>query len=306
MIDIRFLTFISLCETRNYTKTAELLYVTQPTVTHHIKSIEKTYDIKLFTSNTKNFQLTPQGELLYKYAIQLQAFDAQFERMLNASEKGKTQLSFSVTPSVNNGYLKYILSQWTAKRSDILYNMSVNDSKRIYDELRVGLIDFAITDSVVSKKSYNCISLLKTNLILVVNKKHHLANIKNISFDDLVDERLVLDVSGSSKREFLDNGLKIKNRSSKDLSNVIEISCPKTTIEMVLNSNVAAIFYESEVENEIKSGKLIPINIIELNNIIEFCLIYNKTHLSGALIEEIASEFQKIYKELNYLKYSTS
>jgi hypothetical protein len=36
MIDPKFLTFLSLCETRNYTKTAELLYVTQPSVTNHI------------------------------------------------------------------------------------------------------------------------------------------------------------------------------------------------------------------------------------------------------------------------------
>ena len=54
MIDPKFLTFLSLCETRNYTKTAELLYVTQPSVTNHIKTLEKLYDIKLFTSNFKS------------------------------------------------------------------------------------------------------------------------------------------------------------------------------------------------------------------------------------------------------------
>jgi DNA-binding transcriptional LysR family regulator len=104
VIDPKFLTFLSLCETRNYTKTAELLYVTQPSVTNHIKSLEKIYNIKLFTSNTKNFQLTPEGELLYKYVLQLKAMDAQFDRMLAASEKKKEQITFSVTKNINNSF----------------------------------------------------------------------------------------------------------------------------------------------------------------------------------------------------------
>ena len=110
MIDPKFLTFLSLCETRNYTKTAELLYVTQPSVTNHIKTLEKLYDIKLFTSNTKNFKLTPEGELLYKYVLQLKAMDAQFERMLSATGNQKEYLTFSVTKNINNGFLKYLLS----------------------------------------------------------------------------------------------------------------------------------------------------------------------------------------------------
>ena len=306
MIDVRFITFISLCETRNYTKTAELLYVTQPTVTHHIKSIEKSYDIKLFTSNHKNFQLTPEGELLYKYVLQLQSFDAQFERILHASEKEKEVVTFAATAASNNGFLKYILSSWTSSRKDLLYQFNISTYSQITESLRVGLIDFAIIDNNYSKRTYNAISLLNTRLVLGVNKKHPLAKKKSVCSDDLINTRLILDVNGNNKRDFFDNELKQKNRNVKDLKNVLEINCPKTTLEMVLKGDCASVFYVSEIENEIKSGKIVPIDIVESNNNVEFSLIYNKNHLSCKLIEKIAEEFVKIYKEINYLQYTSS
>ena len=305
MIDVRFITFISLCETRNYTKTAELLYVTQPTVTHHIKSIEKSYDIKLFTSNTKNFQLTPEGELLYKYVLQLQAFDSQFERILHANEKEKKIISFAATSATNNGFLKHILPTWTANSNDLLYQLSILKQKTILEYMKTGLIDFAIIDNNYSKRSYNAITLLSTKLVVAVNKKHYLAKKKIVSIDDLLDHKIVIDAIGCNKRELLENELKQKNRNIKDFKNVLEISCSKTALDLVMKTECVGIFYLSEIENEIKSGKIIMIDIFDSSNV-EFYLIYNKNHLSCKLIDDIANKFVKIYKEMNYLQYTSS
>lgn len=306
MIDPKFLTFLSLCETRNYTKTAELLYVTQPSVTNHIKSLEKIYNIKLFTSNTKNFQLTPEGELLYKYVLQLKAMDAQFDRMLAASEKKKEQITFSVTKNINNSFMKYILLKWTKNNSNLNYCMNVCEFETILDELNKGIIDFAIIDNRFNKKNYQVIQLYKTDLVLAVNKKHPLAKYQKISFDNLNKECVLLDIKGTGKRDFLESELKIHNRSLKDLSNLIEINCPMTIIDMVMGGNFVSIFYRSEIQDEIKSGKLIPIELMEVRNNVDFCLLFNKNHLSSKIIEKIADELIKLYNEIHYLKYTSS
>ena len=306
MIDPKFLTFLSLCETRNYTKTAELLYVTQPSVTNHIKTLEKLYNIKLFTSNTKNFKLTPEGELLYKYVLQLKAMDAQFERMLAATEVNKEHLTFSATKNIVNGFLKHVLTKWTKANNDLTYCMNVCEFEEIIEKLNNGVIDFAIIDNRFTKKKYQSIKLYESQLVLAVNKKHPLAKMKKISFDVIAKEKIILDVSGTGKRDFLENELKLHNRSLKDIANLIEINCPKTTIDMVISGEFLSVFYLSEIEDEIKSGKLIPIEIIEIENFIDFYLIYNKNHLSSKKIDKIAEDFVKIYNEINYLKYTSS
>ena len=306
MIDQKFLTFLSLCETRNYTKTAELLYVTQPSVTNHIKSLEKIYNIRLFTSNTKNFKLTPEGELLYKYVLQLKALNAQFDRMISATENRKEHITFSVTKNVNNGYLKYIISNWTKSNSDLNYCLNIKEYEDILEELNQGIIDFAIIDNRFNKKNYQVIELVKTKLVLGVNKKHPLAKFSKVSFDALSKEKVILDIKGTGKRDFLENELKLHNRTLKDLVNLIEINSPETVINMVKNSDFVSVFYENEIKDEIKSGKLIPIEISEINNYVDFCLIYNKNHLSTKLIEKIGIDFVKFYNEVDYLKYTSS
>ena len=76
MLDYRLYTFLTLSETLNYTKAAEILCITQPAVSQHIRYLETTYQIKLFDHHGKNLVLTKQGEYL-----------ASCLRTMNADEK---------------------------------------------------------------------------------------------------------------------------------------------------------------------------------------------------------------------------
>ena len=64
MLDYRLYTFLILCETRNYTKAAEKLNMTQPAVTQHIQFLEDYYQVKLIAGKGKDFSLTEAGETL--------------------------------------------------------------------------------------------------------------------------------------------------------------------------------------------------------------------------------------------------
>ena len=64
MLDHKMHTFLTLCETMNYTLAAQRLHITQPAVTQHIRALENQYGCKLFTYDGKKLSKTPQGELL--------------------------------------------------------------------------------------------------------------------------------------------------------------------------------------------------------------------------------------------------
>ena len=74
MLNYKLSTFLELCETKNYTKTAEKLHMTHPAVTQHIKYLEQYYGTKLFYyDEKKRLHLTDQGRLLRSYAQSVQA-----------------------------------------------------------------------------------------------------------------------------------------------------------------------------------------------------------------------------------------
>ena len=67
MLDFRHETFLTLCSCESFTKTAELLHMTQPAVSQHIKYLEEVYGCKLFDTSNRKIKLTEQGELLKEF-----------------------------------------------------------------------------------------------------------------------------------------------------------------------------------------------------------------------------------------------
>ena len=92
MLNYKLSTFLELCETKNYTKTAEKLHMTQPAVTQHIKYLEQYYGTKLFYyDEKKRLHLTDQGRLLRSYA---QSVQADSEIIKNRLSVPSTNLTF--------------------------------------------------------------------------------------------------------------------------------------------------------------------------------------------------------------------
>src|SRR3954467_5360656 len=65
------ITFVTLAEVKNFTKTAEMLHISQPSVSLHIKNLEKEFETKLFLRSPKFLKITPTGEILYDRAKQM-------------------------------------------------------------------------------------------------------------------------------------------------------------------------------------------------------------------------------------------
>lgn len=65
MLDIRYYTFLKVYETLNYTRAAEELHITQPTVSQHIAYIERNHNVKLFRTSHRQTIALPAADYLY-------------------------------------------------------------------------------------------------------------------------------------------------------------------------------------------------------------------------------------------------
>ena len=83
-LDFRQLeTFVEVAKLKSFSKAAEILFITQPTVTNHIQNLEKELGLILIDRYGKNISLTDAGHLLYTYAIDI----------LNSCEMAKFDLA---------------------------------------------------------------------------------------------------------------------------------------------------------------------------------------------------------------------
>jgi len=306
MIDTKLITFLSLCETKSYTKTAEVLYITQPSVTNHIKQLEKYYGIRLFTSSSKNFSLTKAGKLMYEYANTLLGLDKQFDNAIEGLKKDQSKLRIGATKAIYRGYLTKLLPNMLVKHGE--YNIEFIELKgdEIEKELVLGNIDLVIADTHFNKRNYVVKPLFKTQAYLIVSNDSILAGHKKLLFDNILNQRILFDSNDYLKNEFIEKELTVKNRSLKEIKDRVEINNNSLILSLVSKNQGAYLAYDAEVANFLKENEVSKSEIVEIKNQNEINAIYNSNNISATNIENFLQILEKLYKELYKNKYNSS
>jgi len=105
MIDAKIETLLTVCELKNFTKTAKKLALTQPAVSQHIKQLEKEYDIKLFNRSENGIELTQEGLILEKYARRIKSLNENLKQEIMDEKTNIKRLIIGVTPSAESNII---------------------------------------------------------------------------------------------------------------------------------------------------------------------------------------------------------
>ena len=84
--------FVQVAEGKSFSKAAKELFLTQPTISAHIASLERELNARLFVRNTKEVSLSEDGKDLYRYAKQIIDLQKQIEERFETEERGQQAL----------------------------------------------------------------------------------------------------------------------------------------------------------------------------------------------------------------------
>src|SRR5690606_9094478 len=163
-------TFVEVAKLKSFSKAAEKLYITQPTVTNHIQNLEKELGTLLINRLGKTITLTHAGNILYSYAINiLNTCDkAKFEL---ATYKGKIQGHINIySSSVPRNYLlPKIINSFLNIYPDVTFSIGHGDSKRVIRSILDGETDFGILGAKYSSNNLKYLNLMDDELILITH-----------------------------------------------------------------------------------------------------------------------------------------
>ncbi len=191
MIDYRLQTFLTLCETGNYTKTAQLLNITQPAVSQHIQFLEDYYQVSLILGKGKNFSLTEEGKALKEYARTLNANSERILPLLHRIKNRTWPLNFGATMTIGEYTVPSILYQLFKEDPEINITMYVENTKILQKMLWEGKIDFALLEGNFNYKQFESILISNEKFVGVCSPDNKLA-IKNAVMTELLEENLIL------------------------------------------------------------------------------------------------------------------
>lgn len=143
MLDYRMDTFLSLCETKSYTKTAAILHLTQPSVTQHIKYLEHFYQCPLFHYDGKQVEMTEAGQYLRDKVILQRAQNVEIRKRLQQMQE---PISFDIglTPSATFSFALPRLCTYVNRNAEPRIQFHVSNTRRLLRGMQNGMLDAII------------------------------------------------------------------------------------------------------------------------------------------------------------------
>ena len=126
--------FVYVVENCSFSRAAELLHLTQPTISSHISALERKLGIKLVVRTTKETYPSDAGKLLYRYAkeiLQVRENAAAALKSFSQEMRGTITLAASTVPS--QYYLPHLLQNFHEKYPDIAFNIQMEDSPKVVE-----------------------------------------------------------------------------------------------------------------------------------------------------------------------------
>ena len=160
--------FVQVSESGSFSKAAKELFLTQPTISAHISSLEKELNVRLFIRNTKEVSLSDDGKDLYRYAKQITDLEKAIEeRFYMDSDDGKHFITIAASTIPAQYLLPKVLMCYRERYPKEQIKIMETDSSEVVTQVVDHMVDVGFTGTVLEKKHCKYIPFYKDELAVI-------------------------------------------------------------------------------------------------------------------------------------------
>ncbi|AOZ93129.1 cidABC operon transcriptional activator CidR [Paenibacillus crassostreae] len=193
-MDIRHLQyFMEVAHHKSFTKAAESLFITQPTISKTIKNIEEELQIVLFDRSSKKIELTDAGRIMYEQGRHIvKSFHNLSSELQDLQNLKKGHIRIGLPPMVGSSFFPEVIGQFHKEYPDVTIQIFEDGAKKVELDVESGLLDIGVTVLPTDDELFHSFSFVQEKLMLIVHHTHALANKQDVSLSELEDESFVL------------------------------------------------------------------------------------------------------------------
>ena len=287
--------FVQVSDSGSFSKAAKELFLTQPTISAHISSLEKELNVRLFIRNTKEVSLSDDGKDLYRYAKQITDLEKAIEeRFYMDSDDGKHVITIAASTIPAQYLLPKVLMCYRERYPKEQIKIMETDSSEVVTQVVDHMVDVGFTGTVLEKKHCKYIPFYKDELAVITPDTPEYRILKEQNRDDIdwiKRKPLILREEGSGTRKEAEKQLKNAGISMETLDIVASIANQETIKKSVKQGMGITVLSRLAAEDE--DGLLIfPIPGADEGRDIN--LVYNKNYQTT----RSADRFIRIVKEV--------
>jgi LysR family carnitine catabolism transcriptional activator len=160
--------FVSLASSLSFVQTADKFFVTQPTMSKMVKSIEDKLGVKLFERTTRNVTLTREGQNLLQVAARIiEDYEAGLSQLAEVARRGSQRLAIAALPSLAATLLPPLVAELRQESPHLIINIHdvINDTA--LDLLRMRKVDFALSGLDVVHRDLSYVEIMREPFVLL-------------------------------------------------------------------------------------------------------------------------------------------
>nr|YP_009497548.1 rubisco operon transcription regulator [Biddulphia tridens]AWT40261.1 rubisco operon transcription regulator [Biddulphia tridens] len=289
---------------KNFTKAAEILFVSQPSLSKQIKILENRLGIILLNRENNIISLTEAGKVFLQYSERILALCEESCRALNDLKNGdRGNLTVGASQTIGTYLMPRILALFAQKYPQINLKVQVDSTRIIAKNIVDSHIDIAVVGGDVPeelKKNLEIKNFVEDELILILPRSHPFAKKKKIDKDDLYHLNFITLNSNSTIRKFIDNILIQNHIETKQFNIILQLNSIEA-IKTAVSLGLGAAFVSSsaiEKEIELKTLEIVTIENIKITRTLS--IITNPQSYRSKALEFFYNELSTL-KNISYL-----
>ncbi len=249
--------FLMVAREENITKAANLLHITQPTLSRQLIQLEEELGVTLFQRSKHRIILTEDGMLLRRRANEIISLMEKTQQELTKEYDDLVgEISIGCGETQNMSYLSQKIKEFHRIHPLVKFHIHSTTADEIKERIENGLLDMGLVTEPVDISKYNFFRLpQKEQWGILVHEKHRLAQKTFISPDDLINEPLII-----AKRTAVQNELiNWFNKSPEKLNIVATYNLILNAANMVKHQIGVALCFNLNFDNLYQDLRFIPL-----------------------------------------------
>jgi DNA-binding transcriptional LysR family regulator len=294
-VDFRHLeTFCRVAELRNFSKAADDLFLTQPTVSGHVISLERSLGLRLLDRTGREARLTKGGEILYQYASRMLATRREALNALSDFSEGiRGELTIGASTIPGEYLLPKLLSRFKKQNPLLAIALKIADSKEVIRYVLEGKVEFGMTGARWENPSLRYELFEQDEIVVIGPPGRQAPPSSRVRFEDLLDVPWVVREDGSGTQIAVERALNKKKKSLRQLNQTVEMGNTSSLKEAVKAGLGFGFISRRAIDEEMRHGFVSLIRIDGIEPIARQIFIVSRR---GKTLSPIGTRFLRFLK----------
>ncbi|MEA4921558.1 MAG: selenium metabolism-associated LysR family transcriptional regulator [Clostridiaceae bacterium] len=292
--------FVNVVKLKSFSKAAEAVYISQPTVSAHINALEDELDTKLIVRSTKEVYPSKAGRIFYQYALEmLNLRDTAFMEVKSYSTQVKGTLEIAASTVPSQYLLPKAMQSMLEKYPQLLLSIKQYDSVEVVHRIIDMDAEIGITGAIFEKSGCVFEPIAQDRLVIITpNTPEYSALGGKITPEIIKSSKFVSREYGSGTRKESEAFLRGIGIDPQSLKISVQLETTESVIQTVKNNLGIAIVSKYACEDCLTSGSILAFDYESPALTRSFYVVYRKNRplspAAVAFIKDIKETFSQL------------